>query len=79
MALIPYVDDLQHLLPNKEMVMLLRLIWSRLRCCERYSLRQVCRGFADLQLGYDPKRCERWRTAMRRLFFEGRHYMFVII
>ena len=77
--LILYVDDLHRVLPNKEMVMLLRLIWSRLRCCERYSLRQVCRGFADLALGYDPRRCERLRTATRRLFFEGRHYKLTFI
>jgi hypothetical protein len=63
--LIPHVDDLHRVLPNKVMVMRLRLIWPHLRCCERRRLRQICRGFADLALGYDSRRCEYWRTYHR--------------
>ena len=65
----PYGDDLQRVLPNKEMVMRLRLIWMHLRCCERRHLRQVCRGFADLALGRDPQHCSQlpyyWRMVLK--------------
>jgi hypothetical protein len=73
----PYVDDLHRVLPNKEMVMRLRLIWPHLRCCERRRLRQVCRGFADLALRRDPQRCSQLPYYWRRVLEARPDLLFV--